>query len=366
MCCPRIEKRDIVRNSAYPAAENADCKIYKMKKENILPEQWVFGTYSKALTGKYVNPLYVLIVTICSVFISEVLIMFILAVLPFSLGLYERAFLDGILLTFLMFPLFYLLLFRPMVLHISERKKAEQELLKANLNLEEQVEKRTAELKAANRSLRNLSAHLQSVREEERMNIARNVHDELGQTLTALKMELSWLARKLPADQGAISDKVQNMISHIDMTIDSVQRIYTELRPTVLDNLGLVAAIEWQAKEFQERTGIKCEVSFHPENIIMDRDERTAVFRIFQEAMTNIARHAEASAVTIDLEETSDRVILTVKDNGKGITEEQILDSRAFGIIGMKERAYFLGGEVKISGIVNKGTTVILNIPATH
>lgn len=337
-----------------------------MKKEDILQSQWVLGTYSKALTGKYVNPLYVLIVTICSVFISEVLIMFILAVLPFSLGLYERAFLDGILLTFLMFPLFYLFLFRPMVLHISERKKAEQELLKANINLEERVEKRTAELKVANQSLRDLSVHLQSIREEERTKIARDIHDELGQTLTALKMELSWLAGKLPADQEAISEKVQNMINHIDMTIDSVQRIYTELRPTVLDNLGLVAAIEWQAKEFQERTGIKCEVSFNPENIIMDRDERTAVFRIFQEAMTNIARHAEASAVTIDLEETSDRVILTVKDNGKGITEEQILDSRAFGIIGMKERAYFLGGEVKISGIVNKGTAVILNIPATH
>jgi signal transduction histidine kinase len=232
--------------------------------------------------------------------------------------------------------------------------------------LEERVEKRTAELKVANQSLRDLSVHLQSIREEERTKIARDIHDELGQTLTALKMELSWLAGKLPADQEAISEKVQNMINHIDMTIDSVQRIYTELRPTVLDNLGLVAAIEWQAKEFQERTGIKCEVSFNPENIIMDRDERTAVFRIFQEAMTNIARHAEASAVTIDLEETSDRVILTVKDNGKGITEEQILDPRAFGIIGMKERAYFLGGEVKISGIVNKGTAVILNIPATH
>ena len=331
-----------------------------------MQSQWVLGTYSKALTGKYVNPLYVLIVTICSAFISEVLIMFILAVLPFSFSLYERAFLDGILLTFLMFPLFYLLLFRPMVLHISERKKAEQELLKANINLEERVEKRTAELKVANQSLRDLSVHLQSIREEERTKIARDIHDELGQTLTALKMELSWLARKLPADQEAISDKVQNMINHIDMTIDSVQRIYTELRPTVLDNLGLVAAIEWQAKEFQERTGIKCKVSFYPENIIMGRDKRTAVFRIFQEAMTNIARHAEASAVTIDLEETSDRVILTVKDNGKGITEEQILDPRAFGIIGMKERAYFLGGEVKISGIVNKGTAVILNIPATH
>ena len=118
------------------------------------------------------------------------------------------------------------------------------------MNLEERVEKRTDELKVANQSLRNLSAHLQSVREDERANIARDIHDELGQTLTAMKMELSWLARRLPGDQKEISDRVKNMLNHIDMTIDSVQRIYTELRPALLDVLGLAATIEWHAKEF--------------------------------------------------------------------------------------------------------------------
>ena len=337
-----------------------------MKKEDTLLAEWVPGAYSQALAKKYATPLYVLIVTIFSVFISEVLIMFILAVMPFSFGLSERAFLDGTLLTFLIFPIFYLFLFRPMVLHINERRKAEQELLKANMNLEERVEKRTDELKVANQSLRNLSAHLQSVREDERANIARDIHDELGQTLTAMKMELSWLARRLPGDQKEISDRVKSMLNHIDMTIDSVQRIYTELRPALLDVLGLAATIEWQAKEFQARTEIQCNVTIRPSNIIMDQERRTAVFRIFQEVLTNIARHAEATRVIINLEEKTDRMVMTVEDNGKGITEEQIRSPQFFGLIGIKERADFLGGGVMIIGIPNRGTKVTLDIPAIH
>ena len=309
-----------------------------MKKGDALP------AHSKVLTKKYTIPLYLFILTIFSVFISEVLIMFVLTILPYSFGVTQRAFLDGLLLTVLIFPLLYLFLFRPLVLHINKRKKAEEELQKVN------------------QRLRNLSAHLQSVREEERANIAREIHDELGQALTALKMELSWLERKLSGGQKTVCDKIQDMLSHIDMTIDSVQRICTNLRPAILDILGLTDSIKWQAEEFQAQTGIECDINIRPGNIIMDPGHRTAVFRIFQEALTNVARHAEATRVTINIKGTADEFLLSVEDNGKGIKEEQIFNSQSFGLIGIKERAFFLRGEVKITGVPNKGTKVVLSV----
>jgi signal transduction histidine kinase len=244
----------------------------------------------------------------------------------------------------LIFPLLYLFLFRPLVLHINKRKKAEEELQKVN------------------QRLLNLSAHLQSIREEERANIAREIHDELGQALTALKMELVWLEKKSSGGQKIVCNKIEDMLSHIDLTIDSVQRIYTELRPAILDILGLTDAIKWQAEEFQAQTGIECDLNIRPGNIIMDSDHSTAVFRIFQEALTNVARHAEATRVTIDIEGTADGVALSVEDNGNGIREEQIINSQSFGLIGMKERAFFLRGEVKITGVPNKGTKVVLSV----
>ena len=310
----------------------------KYEKGDTLP------AHSKVLTKKYTIPLYLFILTIFSVFISEVLIMFVPMVLPYySFSIPEWAFLDGLLLSVLIFPLLYLFLFRPLVLHINKRKKAEEELQKVN------------------QRLLNLSAHLQSIREEERANIAREIHDELGQALTALKMELVWLEKKSSGGQKIVCNKIEDMLSHIDLTIDSVQRIYTELRPAILDILGLTDAIKWQAEEFQAQTGIECDLNIRPGNIIMDSDHSTAVFRIFQEALTNVARHAEATRVTIDIEGTADGVALSVEDNGNGIREEQIINSQSFGLIGMKERAYFLGGEVKITGVPNKGTKVILS-----
>jgi signal transduction histidine kinase len=270
--------------------------------------------------------------------------MFVLTILPYSFGVTQRAFLDGLLLTVLIFPLLYLFLFRPLVLHINKRKKAEEELQKVN------------------QRLLNLSAHLQSIREEERANIAREIHDELGQALTALKMELVWLEKKSSGGQKIVCNKIEDMLSHIDLTIDSVQRIYTELRPAILDILGLTDAIKWQAEEFQAQTGIECDLNIRPGNIIMDSDHSTAVFRIFQEALTNVARHAEATRVTIDIEGTADGVALSVEDNGNGIREEQIINSQSFGLIGMKERAFFLRGEVKITGVPNKGTKVVLSV----
>lgn len=195
------------------------------------------------------------------------------------------------------------------------------------------------------------------------MNIAREIHDELGQALTALNMDLFWLNNKLPEDQRYLREKVKSMSELVDGTIKTVQRISAELRPGLLDDLGLAAAIEWQAREFQNRSGIKCKVTLHPEDIILSQDISVTIFRIFQEALTNAVRHADATWVKASLSEKSDKIELEVRDNGKGITEEQINNPKSFGLIGIRERAHLLGGEVKISGIRDKGTTIIVSIP---
>jgi len=148
-----------------------------------------------------------------------------------------------------------------------------------------------------------------------------------------------------------------------DATLQTVKRISTELRPGLLDDVGLPAAIEWQGEEFQNRTGIKCEVTIDPEDIILDRDRSTAIFRIFQETLTNVARHANAKRVKVKLKEKAGKLELKVRDNGKGITEKQISDHKSFGLIGIKERAHFLGGNVVFRGIQDKGTAVTIRIP---
>jgi len=223
------------------------------------------------------------------------------------------------------------------------------------------------ELKKSREQLRNLSAYLQSAREQERTSIAREVHDDLGQTLTALKMDLSWLNKKLPKGQEALAEKTTAMMKLVDTSIQSVQRISSELRPGLLDDLGLTAAIEWQAEDFQNRSGIQCAVSFKPDDIVLDRNLATTIFRIFQETLTNIARHANASKVKVNLTLKHNKLILRVTDNGTGIAEKEVSDPRAFGLVGMRERAYVWGGKVDITGAPNKGTTVKVSIPVnTH
>jgi PAS domain S-box-containing protein len=220
-------------------------------------------------------------------------------------------------------------------------------------------------LRNSREQLRNLSAHLHTVREQERTSIAREIHDELGQVLTALKMDISWLGNKY-RDHEPLAEKTGSMIQLVDSTIQTVKRISSELRPVVLDDLGLVAAIEWQAQEFQKRTGIECVVRFNPDDIILDRVISTTIFRIFQEALTNVIRHAEATRVLVSLEERDGEVLLSVKDNGKGITEEQISDRESFGLIGIRERVHFLGGEVVIAGEPDNGTSMVITIPTEN
>lgn len=219
-------------------------------------------------------------------------------------------------------------------------------------------------LKSSAERLRALSARLQSVREEERTMIARELHDDLGGALTGLKMDLSWLARRLAADDDeTIRERLRAMSAYIDATIQKVRDISTELRPSVLDDLGLAAAIDWQAREFQRRTEIECRIVSVEEVVRLSQEKATAVFRIFQEILTNIARHACASLVEISLKEQTGNLILTVSDNGRGIQDVEVSAATSIGLLGMRERALVFGGHVEISGSPGQGTTVIVRIP---
>ncbi len=222
------------------------------------------------------------------------------------------------------------------------------------------------ELRSSHEQLRFLARRLQSIREEERTEIAREIHDELGQSLTGLKIDLSWLTKKFRKDQKLLIEKAESMLKLLDTTIQMVRKISTELRPGVLDDLGLIAAIEWQMQDFQNRKGIKCEFNSSLEEVALDRDCSTAVFRIFQETLTNVARHARANKVRIDVEVSEGHLILKVEDNGWGIRERDILNPKSLGLLGMRERAFLFGGEVKITGEHGKGTTVTLKIPLSN
>ncbi len=220
------------------------------------------------------------------------------------------------------------------------------------------------ELEKSRQELRDLSARLASSREEERKLLGYEIHDEPGQALTALKMDLSWLSKNLTAGQEPLTGKIASMLNLIDTTMKIIKRISTRLRPGMLDDLGLVAALEWQAGEFQERTGIKINLSFEPADIRLDAEQSIALFRIFQELLTNVARHAAATRIDACLREKDGALELSVRDNGKGIKPKMLTDSKSFGLIGMRERCHHLGGTVDIRGKPGKGTTVTVNLPA--
>ena len=231
-----------------------------------------------------------------------------------------------------------------------------QELTRHRTHLQNLVEERT-------KALRELALHIQLAKEEESKRIAREIHDELGQTLTALKIDLHWLKGQLPGDAPAVRDKIGTMLRLIGETINSVRKISSQLRPVLLDDFGLSAAMEWQAKEFSDRTGISSYFFSRPENIFPRPDQAVTLFRVFQEALTNVARHAGATEVKAGLWETSNTLVMEVRDNGIGITKSQIMDTRSFGVIGMHERVKRLGGELEIYGQREQGTTLRAWLP---
>jgi signal transduction histidine kinase len=236
-------------------------------------------------------------------------------------------------------------IFFHMIADISDRKQAEE-----NLRVSQQ-------------QLRELALHLQSAREEERTRLAREIHDELGQLLTALKIDVSWMAQRLPKTEGLLVEKAKTVNGLIDEALQTVKRVSSELRPGVLDHLGLEAAIEWQAQELGKRTEIRFEFKPSAKEIVLDRDRSTTIFRICQEALTNVVRHANASKVKITLKEEPGRIVLRIGDDGKGVKEKQLSDPKAFGLIGMRERARSWGGDVRINASPGKGTTVVVSIP---
>jgi signal transduction histidine kinase len=233
-------------------------------------------------------------------------------------------------------------------------------ILSAELAERELTERR---LRTSEENLRALAAHLQSVREEERIHIAREIHDELGQALTGLKFDIATLARSFAtSNPEEVGEGTKGVLLQIDRIINSVRRIASGLRPEVLDEIGLSAAVEWQAREFSRRTGIRCVVEISPGFTDPDRDRSTALFRIFQELLTNVARHANATRVAVHLAD-SDTLALKVEDNGRGIQEQELESPRSLGFLGLRERVLAFGGSIDVRGQEGKGTTVSVSIP---
>ena len=227
---------------------------------------------------------------------------------------------------------------------ITERKQAEEKLRKSYEHL------------------RILSAHIEKVREEERVNIARELHDVLGQLLTTLNMDVSWLKKRVPGAQKPIVEKVDSMSALVKQAVTTVQKVSSELRPAILADFGIGPAIECGAQAFERQSGIAVLLNIDPD-IELDDERSLAIFRVFNEALTNIARHASATRLEVNLSKQENNVVLVVKDNGKGITEEEIGNPRSFGILGMKERVHSLEGELMITGMKGRGTVVKATIP---
>ena len=227
------------------------------------------------------------------------------------------------------------------------------------------AERRIAEekLRESHEQLRALSVHLQHVREEERTRIAREVHDELGQSLTALKLQLTWLAGRLPGALGRVREQVSSMLRRIDETIHTVRRIATELRPGLLDSAGLPAALEWQAGQFERQTGIRCHVTIDIGERDCNQEMNTTFFRIFQETLTHVLRHARANRVEVRLTRQGEHLVLEVKDNGRALTDGGTRGEESIGLLDMRERAGLFGGELEVHGLPAQGTTVRVSIP---
>ena len=228
---------------------------------------------------------------------------------------------------------------------ISDRKNAEKELSDSY------------------KAIRKLTSHLQNIREEDRAHIAREIHDELGQQLTVLKMDVSWINKKINTTDDLVKQKMKDLLSMLDEAVKTVRRISAELRPSLLDDLGLTAAIEWQLQEFKKRSDIKSKFTAPEKEIILSDMVKTGLFRIFQESLTNVVRHSHAKKMEINLEQVQSNLILSIQDDGKGFDKAKITDKRTLGILGMKERTAMIGGTYEIISIPGKGTNVIVSVP---
>lgn len=232
--------------------------------------------------------------------------------------------------------------------------------------LQRAKEKTDQDIMQMNRELRNLSAHLQNIREEERASIAREIHDELGQQLMRIKMDFIWLSSKIKDPDNEVKEKISGSIALVDETVGTIRRINTELRPRIIDDLGLFAALEWQANEFTKRTGISCNLKVDLTEPQFSKSLSIHIFRIYQEALTNVGKHAQAKEVNTELKFINGNMIMSIQDNGNGINEEKMKNERSFGLLGMKERAAMMDGLIGIQSSPGEGTTIELTIPVIN
>jgi signal transduction histidine kinase len=232
----------------------------------------------------------------------------------------------------------------------------------------EKLRNATEDLRSSREELRQLTAHQQSLREEEQKRIAREIHDELGQALTGLKLELHLLRKAAATVDGVreLSTGLEGLSGRIDDTIGTVRRISSEIRPSILDDFGLVAAIEWEASEFERKSGVVCTVTSNSDNIEIAPASANAVLRIVQEALTNVARHAKASRVIVRILWNGPDVTVSIDDDGRGVTAEKVKQARSLGFIGMRERARLVGGSIEIRPRPPGGTTVEVLVPITE
>lgn len=239
---------------------------------------------------------------------------------------------------------------------ITQRRMIEERLKQFKDDLEKQVLKRTGEL-------RQLSAHLVDIREQERLRISREIHDELGQQLTGLKMDVAWLSKRTAGDDEPVKRKFSGLLGLLDEMVKTVRRISTELRPAVLDDFGLLPAIEWHSTEFEKRFGIKVQLSIPDTTLILPGEKATGIFRVYQEALTNIARHAEATVIRTSIVVNEVELRLTIADDGKGFDRKEAGNKKTLGLLGMRERIFMMNGQYELSSAPGEGTAVTLIIP---
>jgi PAS domain S-box-containing protein len=219
------------------------------------------------------------------------------------------------------------------------------------------------ELKEKNEQLRELSAYLQEIREDERAHIAREIHDELGDRLTGIRLDISWMQSQLARNNLQVTDRFPALIQLVDDTIQTVRKISTELRPSILDDFGLVDALEWQAAEFEKRTGISCTFKSFIKNQKNNKKIEVTLFRIFQESLTNILRHSKAKNVRVQLLDEEGMIELNITDDGIGMDLEAVKGKRTLGLIGMKERVLMVDGEFSVLSETGKGTAITVSVP---
>jgi signal transduction histidine kinase len=243
-----------------------------------------------------------------------------------------------------------------------ESNRVHMETRMLNTLLESRIAERTQALEQSGEQLRQLTSHVAQAREDERARIAREVHDQLGGALTVAKMSLAQITKRLSMDDD-IAKRIEDFRNQIDELVQTSRRISYDLRPSMLDDFGLFAAIEWQAHDWERRTGITCKLDLGDVEVSLDSASRTAVFRAFQESLTNIARHAQATQVHVSAQVRDNHMLLSVRDNGCGISMDKASNGKSMGLLGMRERIREVAGDVDISGKVGEGTIVVFRVP---